>query len=113
MIYFAFLYPYLTYCLAILGLAANVHLHKILVLQKRTIYLMFSAHFCEHLLPLAFKGFFLLLPELHKYCLCLFIQHLLQYYPCVLNNDNFVLRSGFTSSASNNNFFIPYARTSM
>ena len=29
---FAFIYSYLTYCLVTWGLAANVHVHKILVL---------------------------------------------------------------------------------
>ena len=59
MIYFVFIYPYLTYCLATWGSAANVHVHKILVLQKHATRLILSVCFCEHVLPLALKGFFL------------------------------------------------------
>ena len=113
MIYFAFICPYLTYCLTIWSSTANVHVRKILVLQKRAILLILSVHFCEQMLPLAHKDFFLLLPELYKYCLCLFMQHLLKYYPHVLNYNNFVCRSGSTHSASNNNLFNPHASTSM
>ena len=81
--------------------------------KKRAIRLIFSVHFCEYELPLTFNGFFLLHPGLHKYCLCLFMQRLLKYYPCVLNDNNFVLRSIYKRSATNNKFVILYACNSM
>jgi hypothetical protein len=35
MIYYAFIYPYLIYCVAIWGSAANCYTNKVIVLQKR------------------------------------------------------------------------------
>jgi hypothetical protein len=35
MLYFAFVYSHICYCIALWGGTANVHTHKVLVIQKR------------------------------------------------------------------------------
>jgi hypothetical protein len=116
MIYYAFIYPHITYCLAVWGSAAKVYTNKVLVLQKRAIRLVFSVGKCEHVLPLAHLGSFLLLTELYLKSLYMYMFHVLKYYPHVLKANNFVQRSAddkLRSTRSGNDYFIPFARTSL
>ena len=48
MLYHAFLQPYFNYCLLIWGNAADIHLDKIIRLQKRAIRIVSRTHFLDH-----------------------------------------------------------------
>lgn len=51
-IYNSFIYPYITYGLEVWGNAAEIHLKPMIVLQKRAIRIIKSAHYREHTPPL-------------------------------------------------------------
>jgi hypothetical protein len=53
MIYFAYVYPYLCYCLAAWGNSADVHINRVKVLQKKSIRLMLNLSPLEHVTPWA------------------------------------------------------------
>ena len=116
MIYFAYIYPYIMYCLAIWGNAAHIHTNKALILQKRTLRIVYKVLYCEHVKPLAHAHNLLLLPELYEYCLSLFLYRclVLCYNPDLFVKNGFIrLNTLCNTRNSGHNFFIPYARLSL
>ena len=47
-LYYALVYPYLTYCNIIWGGASACHLNKIMLLQKRAVRVITSSNYLEH-----------------------------------------------------------------
>ena len=47
-LYYSFIYPYSVYCIEIWGMAANIHLNRILKIQKRIVWILNSAGSIEH-----------------------------------------------------------------
>lgn len=119
MLYFAFIYSNLTYCLAIWGNAPMLYINRVLLLQKKAIRLLFSAPWNYHVNPLAYNGNLLLLQELYESHLALFL-----FRCCTLrcNIDLFesggfvplcVLHAHPRTRNVQFNYFVPYARTSL
>ena len=55
-LYYSFIYPYLVYCIEIWGMAANIHLNRILKIQTRIIRILNSAGSIEQSKPLFIKS---------------------------------------------------------
>jgi hypothetical protein len=118
MVYFAYVFPHITYCLTLWGNAYNVHLNKVFVLQKAAIRLICKAPKLAHVTPLASSLKLLLLPELHKLYSCCFA-----FRTCVLNiNRDLFSKSQFVflhnvhnidTRNANVNLFVPFARTEL
>ena len=110
MIYFAFVYSHINYCLTFYGGVAKVHMNKIIELQKKVIRLMYDASFTEHVKPLVWIGRILLCDEMFILQCCV-----LAYRYCKLShNVNLFQVAGLVAlqmvnvctnrSVSNNNY---------
>jgi len=48
LMYNAFVYPHLMYCIAVWGNAAQCHIHPLMMMQKRAIWILCNAHYLSH-----------------------------------------------------------------
>ena len=85
LINFAYIYPFICYCLSIWGGAVNLLVHKILVLLKATKRALFGLSLLTHVQPWACSGNLLLFPELFIVSLTIFV------YPNHTGNFNTIL----------------------
>jgi hypothetical protein len=115
LLYFAYVYPYLCYCLAIWGGAAAVYVSRALIMQKCAVRLMLGVDRICHVKPLAYTYKLLLLPELYELHLTT-----LMYKTCILcRNTDIFSNAGYTllclptRSGSLHNYYIPFCRTSL
>ncbi len=116
LIYFAFVYSHINYCLAVYGSAAKVHMNKITVLQKKAIRLMYDVSYTEHVKPLALSGQLLLCEEMFIFqCYVLAFRYCkLSHNVNLFHNAGIVVISQMITanrSVSNNNYYVPFART--
>ena len=65
--------PYLTYCNIIWGNAANTHLNKLLLLQKKAVRIISSAEYRAHSDPLFHVLGILRITEVYKYSCCMYV----------------------------------------
>ena len=118
MMYFAYVYPFITYCLSIWGGAANVHVNKVMVLQKAAIRILLGLSMRAHVQS---SPDVLLFHELYTISLALFV---FRNFACKCNlglfeNEGYVLLSNMrlnrkgTRGESSCNYFLPYVRTSL
>ena len=112
LLYFAYVYPHICYCVIVWGSAAAVHLNRVLVLQKCAVRLTLGVGRLEHVKPLAFINNLLLLPELYILYLSIFM-----FKSCILGHNSALfsnLSSNYgTRGCISNNYFVPYCRTSI
>ena len=78
--YYAYIYSFLTYSLAVWGKAAKVRINRIVSLQKQAIRLVYGIKRLDYVAPIACKNSILLLPELYEISLssfffCCFVMH--------------------------------------
>ena len=65
--YYAFVYPYLSYNVAVWGSTCTSHLHPIIILQKKIVRIINNSGFLEHTTPI-FKKFNLLkFSDIHRF----------------------------------------------
>ena len=100
-LYYALVYPYLTYCNIIWGGASACHLNKIMLLQKRAVRIITSSNYLEHSTPLFFKLRILKIVDIYKYLCCMFAHKNLDKYDSVSN---------IYSTRNSNNLIIEYQR---
>ena len=116
LLYFAYVYPHLCYCMAIWGSAAGVHINRVLVMQKCAIRLMLGIGRLDHVKPLAYVNNLLLVPELYEMQLAVNM-----YKSCVLcYNVDMFSSAGYiplcdrpTRGGGMHNYYVPYCRTSL
>ena len=70
-LYYALVYPYLTYCNAIWGAASENNLKKILLLQKRAVRVINNADFLDHSSPLFKQSNILKIDDIYKMTCCI------------------------------------------
>ena len=75
-LYYALFYPYLIYCIQIWGRAADVHLSRVFLLQKRVIRLITSQSMLAHTSPLFFRTNILKLFDIYKFHVAIHMYHL-------------------------------------
>ena len=73
-LYYSLFYPYLLYCNIIWGGAADTHLNKIFLLQKKVIRLICSEPYLSHTNNLFFKSKILKVHDVYKFMLCLYFH---------------------------------------
>ena len=66
MLFYSFIQPYFNYCILIWGNAADIHLNKLILLQKRAIRLISNAQFLDHTAPLFAQQNILKLKDLYQ-----------------------------------------------
>ena len=64
MLYFAYIYPHLTYCMPLWGGGHSTYVDKVAVLQKKAVHLICNLNYLAHVYPAAYEHELLLLPEL-------------------------------------------------
>ena len=72
-LYYTFIYPYLTYCNLVWGRAANVHLSRLYLLQKRIMRVVSKTHFLAHSEPLFKECKVLNIYQINKYITGIFM----------------------------------------
>ena len=71
-LYYALIYPYLTYCNPIWGGASDVHLNKLLLIQKKTVRAITKSSYREHSDPLFYDLGILKVHDIYKLnCCCI------------------------------------------
>ena len=70
-LYYSFVYPYLIYCNKIWGGAADVHLEKLLLLQKTTVRITTGEQYLAHTSPLFHRTGILKFKDLHTFLLAI------------------------------------------
>lgn len=70
-LYYSLVYPYLIYCNEIWGGAADVHLEKLLLLQKRIVRIITGEQYLAHTAPLFHRTGILKIKDLHTYLLAI------------------------------------------
>ena len=65
MLYYTLVYPYLTYCNVVWGVASDIHITKLAKIQKRAIRVVSGSAYSEHTLPLFINLKVLPLGKLH------------------------------------------------
>jgi len=112
-LYYTFIYPYLTYCNLVWGRAANVHLSRLFLLQKRIIRIVCKTSFFAHSEPLFKTCKVLNIYQINKYITGIFM---FKYDKGLLPNifDNMFSRQIDVHSHSTRNretFTLPICRT--
>ena len=115
MLYYALIYPYLSYCHLIWGKSPNVHLRKLVVLQKRVIRIITMSPFLAHTNTLFRDLEILRVDDLYIYLCSIFIYRCLRsLYPRDFTHDPcfnpFFSRSTTTRHSL---YHIPYFRTTL
>ena len=71
-VYYAIIYPYLTYCNIAWGGAAAVHISKLLAIQKKAIRIITHSGYLDHTDPLFFRTNILKINDIYNHlCCCL------------------------------------------
>ena len=87
-LYYSFVHPYFNYCVLIWGNAANIHLNKLTLLQKRAIRIISQAQFLEHTTPLFASQKILKMEDLYKQRCALFTYKTYSHqFPTTFAND--------------------------
>ena len=114
-LYYTFVYPYLIYGNIIWGNAAQSHLSKLLILQKRIVRIISQVGFTEHTLNLFTELNILNINEIHKYSILLFMykhfKHLLpnqfdDFFPINTHDRRYEIRT-------QPHYIIPRCRTNL
>ena len=118
LVYYVYIYPFLTYSLVAWGNAANVHVNRIITLQKQAIKLVYGIKRLDNVAPIAHKNSILLLPELYEMSLSCFIFHcyVMHYNASLFISQNIIPHSGLSATSTHNsqyNLYLPYVRTSL
>jgi hypothetical protein len=118
LIYFAYVYPFMCYCVSIWGNAAHVHISRVIVLQKKSIRLMLGLHPLDHVKPHAKSHKLLLFSEKRNCSLAIFAYRNFAFG----ENRNLFVSGNFNLLSSLNNivtrctdscnYFLPFVRTS-
>jgi hypothetical protein len=66
-LYYSFIYPYLTYCVVVWGGAADVHVDRLLMLQKRAVRIITNNSYLDHCNPLFHSTGMLKIKDLYNY----------------------------------------------
>ena len=66
-LYYTFIFPYLSYCNIVWGRAANVHLSRIFLLQKKILRCIFNVGYREHTAPLFMESKIMTIYQLNYY----------------------------------------------
>ena len=64
MLYHAYIYPHLTYCMPIWGGGHSTYVNKAAVLQKKAVRLICNLNYLAHVHPAAYEHKLLFIPEL-------------------------------------------------
>ena len=104
-LYYAFIYPYLYYGIALWGISDKQNLYPILVLQKRAIRLIVLAGAHEHCLPIAKTLGTLLIKDSYKYRILCLMSHIFH------NNCPTTFNCMFTKLNSFGNYCTRYCLT--
>ena len=123
LVYYAYIYPLLSYSLAVRGNAAKVHINRIVTLQKQAIRQVYGIERLDQdFVPIAIKNSILLLPELYEMSVsCFIFRCYVMHYNASLSVSLFVRqgilpRSGLSGTSTRNsqyNLYLPYVRTSL
>lgn len=65
LIYFAYVYPFMTYCVTAWGNSHATYVNRIVLLQKKAIRLIYNADYLAHTAPLAKLGNMLMFPDVY------------------------------------------------
>ena len=69
-LYYAFIYPNLTFCNLVWGNAASTHLNKLFLLQKKAVRIITNSAFLDHTDPHFTRTGILRMGAIHKYLAC-------------------------------------------
>jgi hypothetical protein len=86
MLYHSMVYPHLSYCNIVWGAASAMHLHSLVVLQKRAVRVVFNSQYKAHTNPIFKELKLLKLPDINKYLIAQFlfkVKHLLLPPACI------------------------------
>ena len=72
-IYYSLVYPYLNYCICIYGGTYNVHMNRLVILQKRIVRLICKAPFLAHTSNLFHDLKFLKICDIYKYTIGIYM----------------------------------------
>jgi hypothetical protein len=112
-LYYTLIYPYLTYCNIIWGRAANVHLLRLNLLQKRIVRIICKTHFLAHSEPLFIDCKVLNIYQINKYVTGIFMfTYTKGLLPDIFNNMFLkqVDKHNY-STRQNQSFALPFCRT--
>lgn len=117
MLYYSFLHPYLHYCILIWGNAADIHINRLTLLQKRAIRTISHADFLAHTNELFAQHKILKLVDLYKQRLAIFTFKLYKHLFPQSFTDHFlsplIQHSHSTRSRTYQLVNIPQCRTSL
>jgi hypothetical protein len=87
-LYYSFVQPYFNYCILIWGNAADIHLNKLTILQKRAIRTVCRTQFLEHTTPLFASQKILKLKDLYRQRCALFTYKIYSHqFPATFSID--------------------------
>lgn len=75
-LYYSLFYPYIIYCIVVWGGAYNIHINRIIVLQKRIVRIITSKPYLAHSTPLFLKTKILKLRDVYKFHVGIYMYHL-------------------------------------
>ena len=78
-VYYSFIYPYLTYGIIFWGNAAKIHVNKIILLQKKAVRIINGSNYLDHTNPIFKSCSLLKLPDIFKMETCKFIYKDIQF----------------------------------
>ena len=88
MLYHSFLQPYFNYCILIWGNAADIHLNKLNLLQRRAIRIISNAQFLDHTTPLFAQQNILKLKDLYYQRCAMFTYKIYSHqFPTSFSNE--------------------------
>ncbi len=112
MIYYAFVYSYLSYCLSLWGSAADVYTNDVIVIQKRAVRLVANVCSIAHSRPLAFNFNILLFNELYQFkCACIVFKLLNSPHFQMFHNLNLHNNASGRGLRNMANLTVQYSRT--
>ena len=79
MVYYAYIYPFLTYSLTVWGNVVKFSINRIVSLQKQAIRLVYGIKRLDHVAHIAYKNSILLLPELYVMSLSCFFRYYIMH----------------------------------
>ena len=79
-LYNALILPYLSYCNLIWGNAVDIHLNKLLLLQKRAVRVITSSEYLAHTDHLFREVSILKIAEIYKYSCCMYVFNNRSFY---------------------------------
>ena len=74
---YAYIYPYLTYCVTAWGNAHITYVNKLTLLHKKIIRALCNAHYLAHVTPLAFECNLLMFNDIYLFKLCKLMHNIL------------------------------------